>query len=153
MAQVFIRYQFALHGLPPGQSQSIGEIYAPMLLHFALLSVDGACEVTGSNDDVDRYVSDFQDSENPARQISGAQKSVRYLWHADGEAVHETNDLGEIAAANGQVSASFVDLIEAGIRFGQTARRPLVTVEFRLPDNTTRRHRRLTGSQKAEDAS
>lgn len=145
VAQVFIRYQFALHGLPPGQSQSIGETYASMLLHFALLNVDGACEVTGSNDDVDRYVSDFQDSENPARQISGAQKSVRYLWHADGEAVHETNDLSEIAEAKGHVSASFVDLIEAGTRFGQMARRPLVTVEFAV-DAGARRHRRLTGS-------
>lgn len=148
VAEVFIRYQFSLHGLPPGHSQRVGQTYSPTLLHFALLNVDGACEVTGSKDDVDFYVSEFADSEEPARRISSMTNAARYLWHADGEAVHETNDLAEIAAANGHVSASFVDLLEAGIRLAETARRPLVTVEFSTPGDNIRRIRRLTGGQK-----
>lgn len=148
VAEVFIRYQFSLHGLPPGQSQAIGRAYAPTLLHFALLNVDGACEVVGSKDDVDRYIKAFEESEGPARQISGVARLARYLWHADGEAVHETNDLSEIAAANGYVSASFVDLIEAGSHFAETARRSLATVEFSIHGNDVRRTRRLTGGLK-----
>ncbi|WP_292080570.1 MULTISPECIES: hypothetical protein [Brevundimonas] len=146
VAEIFIRYQFSLHGLPPGQSQAIGRAYAPTLLHFALINVDGACEVIGSKDDVDLFVHAFEDGEGPAGQISSATNVTRYLWHA-GEAVRETNDLGEITAANGHVSASFVDLVEAGVRLAEAARRPLVTVEFPTVGNDVRRIRRLTGGQ------
>lgn len=149
-AEVLVRHRLSLFGVTPGQSQEIGQRAAPLAVYFSLLDADGACEVLGQKDDVDRILDDHDNGDRLARWITGVEEINRFLWRADDGDLDLVADIQDITLPGEHITAFFIDLMAAGSRLGETAGRPLVTVQLELPAGS-RPYRRLTGRRSSED--
>jgi hypothetical protein len=147
-AEVMIRYELSRFGVPPGESADIGKKAATMVLWFALLSADGACEVFGHESDVGQFLEQFENSHALAADLAGATTLARYVWRASGDKLDFVSDLQDVGLFGDFLSGFFIDLAHAGTRLAEVAGRPLLTVEIEpIEGHPGKRVRRLTGHQ------
>ena len=147
-AEVMIRYELSRFGVPPGDSAEVAKKAASMVLWFALLGADGACEVFGQERDVEQFLAEFADSHVLAAEMAGATTLARYIWRTDGDEVDFVSDLQEAGTFGDFLSGFFIDLEHAGTRMAEIAGRPLLTVEIEpIEGQPGKRVRRLTGHQ------
>jgi len=147
-AEVMIRYELSRFGVPPSESADIGKKAAAMVMWFALLGADGACEVLGNESDVDQFLNEFEQSHALAADLAGATTLSRYVWRAGGDEVDFISDLQDVALFGDFLSGFFIDLAHAGTRLAEAAGRPLLTVEIEPAEGRPgKRVRRLTGHQ------
>lgn len=147
-AELIVRYQLSRYGVSPSESADAGKRAAPLVLWFALLDADGACEVIGSEADVLSFLERFQEGHDLAAGLAGAATRARYVWRADGDELEFVSDLQDAGEAGEFLSGFFIDLSHAGTRLAAVAGRPLMTVELERSGGTQgKRVRRLTGQQ------
>jgi hypothetical protein len=147
-AEVMIRYELSRFGVPPSESADIGKKAAAMVMWFALLGSDGACEVFGHEDDIDQFLEEFDRSHALAADLAGAAALARYVWRASGDELDFVSDLQEVGLFGDFLSGFFIDLAHAGTRLAEVAGRPLLTVEIEPAEGRLgKRVRRLTGHQ------
>lgn len=143
VAEIFVRYQLSLNGIAPGDSEQIGKAAAQVILYFALLSCDGACEVRGPAEDNARFLYCFEHEEGVAYEIAEKPEVKGFLWRGDGGALSLVPDVQRWMDEKRFAANFFLDLEVAALRFGELAGRPLVSIEM-SPGSSERRFRRLT---------
>lgn len=145
-AELIVRYELSRYGVSPSESAGAGRQAAPIVLCFALLGADGACEVLGTEPDVSSFLREFEDEHHLAAGLAGATTLANYVWRADGDEVELVSDLQDAGASGDFLSGFFIDLSHAGRRLAEVAGRPLMTVELEPTDGRPgKRVRRLTG--------
>lgn len=150
VAEIYVRHQLGLGGLPPSESANIAAEAAPIVLWFALLNTEGACAVVGSKNEVAEFIDQFAHDHELATQISGisSEKAYRYLYRYGGRGTFQFA-MDEKAVFNSRkfTLLSILDLEEIGTLLGSRAGRPLLTVE--IPSDGVPRsmwERRLTSA-------
>lgn len=147
-AEVIVRYELSRYGVSPGASAELGKQAAPLVLWFALINADGACEVIGHDPDVSNFLREFEHQRHLAMALAGVATLYRYVWRADGDNVGLVSDLQDVGAPGEVLSGFFIDLSHAGTRLAEVAGRPLMTVELAFPEGRpAKRVRRLTGQR------
>ncbi len=148
VAEIYVRHQLGLGGLPPSESANISAEAAPIVLWFALLNTDGACAVVGPKNEVAEFIDQFVCNHKLASKLSGVspEKASRFLYRYGGKGdFHFAMDNGTVFRARKFTLLSVLDLEEIGNSIGYRAGRPLLTVE--IPSDTVPRsmwERRLT---------
>lgn len=152
-AELIVRYELSRYGVSPSESAALGRRAAPMVLCFALLDADGACEVVGPEPEVSGFLERFENGHRLAAGLAGAKTLAKYVWRADGDEVELVTDLQDAGMAGDFLSGFFVDLSRAGTRLAEVAGRPLITVEMESSEGRTiKRVRRLTRRRVKNDA-
>lgn len=140
---IFVRQQLSKFGVPPSKSVSIGDRAGRTAMYFALLNVSGACEVFGSQSDVEDFLTAYEDTDEIAKFLSGADATSRFLWRGESGIFLFESDIQKAFDREKTVAVSIVDLMVLGTRFGNLAESPLFTVV--LGGNAHNGHiRRLT---------
>jgi hypothetical protein len=143
VAELFVRYLLAVYCVSPTESRAIGEKAGPMVLWAALLCCDGACEVLGEREDVERLINAFAHDDGLASSLAGFEgEFTQFLWSGDGSSFEFTKESEPVFASFPHYSYVFLDLEWMGTTLGQRAGKPLVTV--RLDAGPQRTIRRLT---------
>lgn len=144
-AELMIKFELSKHGVPPSESDEVSSAAAQIMLWFALLNCDGACEAIGSAKDADHFIERFRADHDVAARLT-ANPEVREYLVKIGAAVPEfRKELGpemlEFATAR---SFTVISLSKAANDLAIAARRPLFTVDV-SGDTAEPLVRRLTG--------
>lgn len=137
IAEMFVRHQLSLNGVPPGDSANLGSQSAAVVVWHALLNTDGACEVLGPHKEVQLFLSEFREDHHLATKLSGVTSEIdyRYLYRCDGSGeFRRGHDIQHITATANFTTLALVDLNQMGTVLGTRARRPLLTVEWAARD-------------------
>ena len=146
-AEIFVRHQLALIGLPPGESASMGRESAAIVLWHALVNTDGACEIFGPKEEVEALVQKCHASNFLASEMSGVSpdSAQRYLYRYDGSGKFDrAHDLPKIADQVIFATLTLFDLNHMGTLLGVRAGRPLLTVRLPPVDTSIPFSRRVT---------
>lgn len=144
-AEIFVRYDLSKFGLPPSESKEIGEAAAKIVLLFALLNSDGACEVIGKHGEVSGFLEEFEEDPEIAIRLCGNPELHRYLFRTLSGQIAMVDSL-EMAVANHRLrSGAFMDLEQAASEFATRAKGPLISVCLSAEGESDTR--RLTGQQ------
>lgn len=133
VAEIYVRHQLGLGGLPPSESANIAAEAAPIVLWFALLNTEGACAVEGPKNEVAGFIDQFAYNHQLATQISGIspEKAYRYLYRYGGKGSFQfAMDEKAVFGSSKFTLLSMLDLEEIGTLLGRRAGRPLMTVEI-----------------------
>ena len=142
VAEILVRYKLAVGGMPPSASKHAAKSAAPFVLWFAFATVDGACEVNGGTEDVERFIDGLRDGGDALDDLAGTVEAsvVRYLVRTDGADPEFQQDAGDVLSAGGFVSIFVLDLAAAGEAMALAAGgRPLVTVTYPTAGRPVRR--------------
>lgn len=137
VAEIYVRHQLALCGLPPSESADIAAQAAKIVLWFALLNHDGACAVVGPKQDVTDFINLFTRNDNLATTICGISINdvFRYLYRYGGKGQFQfAKDSDTVSKASTFTSLTLLDLEEIGNSIWSQTGRPLLTVE--IPSDT-----------------
>lgn len=140
VAEVYVRHQLALAGLPPSESADIAAKAAQIVLWFGLLSINGACAVMGPKHLVADFIDQFMNSHHIATKLSGVtpERSFRYLYRFGGIGpFHFALGSDDIFNASTFTLLTVLDLETMGNSLAIQAGRPLLTVE--IPSDTVPR--------------
>jgi hypothetical protein len=140
VAEIYVRHQLALNGLPPSESADIAAKAAKIVLWFALLNHDGACAVVGPKQEVAEFIDEFARHDNLANTICGIYKDdvFLYLYRYGGKGPFQfVSDIETVFRASPFPSITFLDLEAMGSFIWRQAGRPLLTVE--IPSDTVPR--------------
>lgn len=147
VAELFVRHQLSLWGVSPENTSKIGARAGRTALYFALLNVEGACEVCGDDAEVARFLEAFDCDDWLAQELSGSSQTARYLWRGDcGVSTFEA-DIQKVFGRERSVSICCIDLAALGTRLGNLAERPILSVTLQKQPNA-RMVRKLTSAQR-----
>lgn len=143
-AALLARYELSKVGVSPSESNELGNLVAPLIVLFAILDGDGACEVRGAKGDVEHFLAAFrQDTALPMKLVE-VTNVARFLWRGDGGEFSLTDEATSLSTNPNPLTVFFLDLEEGGRRFYDRAARPLITVDLPIHGSGGPRVRRLT---------
>jgi len=145
VAEIMVRYDLSRLGVPPSESSKIASAAADMVIWFALLSCDGACEVIGSAEAVEKFIAAFERNEKPVELISRVTNAFQFLVAAPSQKPEFVAQIEDLLRSRGVRAAMFIDLSQVALDLGENARRPLFSV--RQLDKSKEAVRRLTGQR------
>lgn len=145
MCEVIIRYQLSLSGIPPSESAKISSEAARSTLLLALMTSDGACEVSGQAADIERFVAMWESDARIPTEIAGDPHLYRFLCRGNGGAPFFQEDVQNIILDDGYVAVFFIDLQAVATRLVEVVQRPLVKVEFEMEPGRRRVRRWSSG--------
>jgi len=130
-AEMFVRHQLSLNGLPPGDSAEIGGGSAAIVFWFALLNVDGACEVVGPPEAVNQFLESFGSDSELVNELTGSPPIHQFLYRYDGAGeFRRGKEMQEIVGSANFSSLALIDLEDIAMKLCARAKRPLITVEL-----------------------
>ena len=144
-AELMIKFELSKHGVPPSESDEVSSAAAQIMLWFALLNCDGACEAIGCAKDADNFIERFRADDEVAARLTDKPKVREFLVKIGSGIPEFRKELGpemlEFATAR---SFSVISLPKAAHDLAIAARRPLFTVDV-SGDTPEPMVRRLTG--------
>ena len=149
VAEIMIRYDLSLFGVAPGQTAEIGCEAARYLLWFALLNMDGACEIVGTEDDCEQFLKQFEKDAGIANALvglNGKDSAFRYLVSQGRDDLVFLKAEEDLANTLDSRRVFYIDLDRAAYDLMMQAQRPLYSIDV-SGDAIGRRVRRLTGRQ------
>lgn len=138
VAEILIRYQLSLNGVPPSESAEAGATAAQIILYWAILNGDGVCEVRGTPNDIHRFLKFFETDDEIAREIAGNSNLYTFLWRGDGGLLKFEYEIGNSIEEKHFISNFFLDLEVAARHLIKMADRPLMILDFEGQSRGTR---------------
>jgi len=135
-AALFVRHQLSLWAVSPDATEKIGAKAGRTALYFALLNVDGACEVYGAPNEVAQFIEEFEQDDLIARNLAKNSETARYLWRGDAGVFVFEADIQRIFDRERSISICCIDLAALGTRLGNLAERPLIRVSLECLPST-----------------
>ncbi|MCL6740576.1 hypothetical protein LZ518_05450 [Sphingomonas sp. RB56-2] len=128
VAELFVRHELSLWGISPKDSIVVGSEAAPNVLYFALLNGDGACQVTGTLSQAEKFIAEFAGGDEIAREMSGCTDNSRFIWSPQRNDFRMAADMGPLLAQEIHTSILVLDLGAMGTTLANRATRPLFSV-------------------------
>lgn len=83
VAAIAVRHDLTRFGFAPPETIEIGRLAGPIVLYFALLTSDGAANLSGGLKRIAEISQRFAQDDRIAELISGVQRPKRFIWSSN----------------------------------------------------------------------
>lgn len=110
------------------EAVAIGSQAAPTVLYFALLNGDGACQITATLAQAEKFVADFADGNRLSLALSGCEDESRFICATSLRELCRISDITPVFGEETRTSMLVIDLMVLGTTLANRAPRALVNV-------------------------
>ena len=143
VAEIMVRFDLSRLGVPPSVSREIAANAAQIVLWFALLNSDGACEVKGDESDVELFLAAFNRNEKVVDSISGTSDAFQFLVAFPSSEPEFATQIDNLFQSKSARAAMVIDLSQVALDLSEKVGRPLFSISSSC--EAERMVRRLTG--------